>query len=136
MFRKLAFLRQPGFGNRAWNSPRYVTPGVSRSFSLYDLPTAQAPTNMTEWTENGTFVPQPQPARHAREGAMFNSAPNALIFQGFANLNWSAGAFRPIIMPGALNQNFNPNAPGSKEQQRATVYEPWPSAGAILPKSL
>lgn len=136
MFRKLAFIRQPGFGNRAWDSPRYITPGVSRSFSVYDLPTVAAPTNVTHWTPNGTFDPNPQAARLAHEGAMFNSAPNALYFQGFANLNWSAGAMRPILMPGALQQNFNPNVVGSKEQQRATVYEPWPSAGAIFPKSL
>jgi len=134
--RKLAFIRAPGFGSPLWGGARYAIPGLSTSVSFYDQRTMTAPTNMTQWTPNGTFDPHDVPARPARESALFDSAMGAVTWQGsLGNLHFSNLTARPIITR-SLTQNVNRNAVGSKEQQRATVYAPWPGAGAIFPKAL
>lgn len=134
--RKLASIRAPGFGNRTWAGARYAIPGLSSSVSLYDKRIVTAPTNMTRWTPNGLFDPHDVPARPARESAIFDSAMGAFTWQGsLGNLHFSNLTARPIITR-TLTQNYNRNQAGSKEQQRATVYAPWPGAGAIFPKAL
>lgn len=143
MHRKIAHFRLPGMGNRMWSYPRYIIPGVSPSVSVYDHPTVMVPSHMTRWTPNGTFVPQPARLNEdtvERASAVFTSLPAQHIFQGGWVTRWTgspwAGTIARLSDARQLNVNANPNAPGSKEQQRATVYDPWPSAGAIFPKAV
>jgi len=136
--RKLAFISSPGPCNTSlFGNAVYVTPGISRSVSVYDAPEDSGPTNMTRWTPNEFTSPTPQAARPARRSANFSSLANASRWQGAWNTSF-AGHYGQTAKPQhtALTKNNNRNAYGSKEQQRATVYNPWPSAGAIFPKSV
>ncbi|CAB4336737.1 unannotated protein [freshwater metagenome] len=135
---KLAFMSGPGPCNTAlFGNAVYVTPGISGSVSVYDVPEDSGPTNVTRWTPNEFTSPTPQHARPARRSANFSSLANASRWQG----GWStsfASHYGQTAKPQhtALTKNNNPNTYGSKEQQRATVYNPWPSAGALYPKAV
>jgi hypothetical protein len=142
--RKVAGFRLPGYGNRTWSYPVYTIPGVSPSVSYYDVNEAVIPTNMTDSHENGLYVPENVPPvmdTRPRIGATFSSLPAGRIWQSGWKTRWTGTEWAGMIArlsdsDRQLNTNFNPLAPGSKEQQRATVYDPWPSAGALYPKAV
>lgn len=142
--RKIAGFRLPGFGQRTWANPVYNIPGVSPSVSVYDRDEIERPTNMTHWSPNGVFTPhtvEPVMDTVARVGAYFDSAPAGACWQSGWKTRWTGTEWAGMIArldsaDTQLNTNFNPLAPGSKEQQRATVYDPWPSAGALYPKAV
>ena len=75
--------------------------------------------------------------RPARRSANFSSLANASRWQGGWNTSF-AGHYGQTAKPQhtALTKNNNRNAYGRAEQQRATVYNPWPSAGALYPKAV
>jgi hypothetical protein len=144
--RKLAHIRLPGHGLRTWDSPRYFTPGVSPSHSIYDHPEMVSDDGFYNAEIRAGFVEQrervqltnPTLTRQGRIGAQFSSLAAAQIFQGGWATSWAhLQPMRVAIEEGRqLNTNFNPNAPGRAEQQRATIYNPWPSAGALYPKAI
>lgn len=145
MVRKLAFIRATGYGNRTWDSPRYMIPGVSPSHSVYDQPIIELSSCLHHEETEGISVDRiRQPVdeftatRRPRIGAQFSSLAALPAFQSFANLHWSTSLAGVIARPDhtPLAKNYNPNQQGSKEQQRATVYNPWPSAGALYPKAV
>lgn len=141
MPRKLAHMRFPGAGaQRMFASPTYVIPHVSPSVSHYDIPQQEFASNVTRWTPNGTFSPNPailQEDLQNRVSANFSSLPAQHLFQGLFPTRWTDSSFsgmKAYMEHAGINMNYNPAAAGSKEQQRATVYEAWPSFGALSPK--
>lgn len=143
--RKIAFVRQPGFGGRAWAGARYAIPGISPSHSLYDFEGMSEDTgihyrvhNNVQTTTDPRGPKEPTMNRSPRVGAQFSSLAALPIFQSGWQTRWSYPG-PPLPVPRLtrqLNMNNNPNAPGRAEQQRATVYDPWPSAGALYPKAV
>src|SRR5438132_10138094 len=146
MGRKLAFIRGTPPSGDLWQTPVYALPGMSPSHSIYDAAEQVEDEGMHERVRAGTVTetrPQrltnPTATRQPRIGAQFSSLAAAHLWQGFANLQWSHSypGLRPQLGElRTLTMNFNPNAPGRAEQQRATVYNPWPPASAIFPKAL
>lgn len=148
--RKLAFIRLQGYGNRTWDRPRYMIPGVSPSHSIYDAPedvkVDAVGDHNTPYLENArgfTRVTDDYPVeeltstRTPRIGAQFSSLAAMRVFQSTFQTNWDHLFIDPNFSElRQLNVNYNPNQQGSKEQQRATVYNPWPSAGALYPKAV
>lgn len=136
---KLAFMSGPGPCNSGlFDRAVYITPGISGSVSVYDVPEDAGPTNVTRWTPNEFTSPTPQQARPARRSANFDSMGNAQRFQGYWNTSFASNYGQTAKPPHTplSGKNWNPNQAGSKEQQRATVYNPWPSAGALYPKAV
>jgi len=143
--KKLAHVRSLGFGNRIWASPRYIIPGVSLSHAAFNLAQVNynegfsgGPSGGSELTHRLLGPVEPSTTRRAEIASQFSSLAALPSFQSFGNLHWSNGLAGVMARPDhpALNANFNPNTPGSKEQQRATTYDPWPSAGALYPKAI
>lgn len=146
MGRKLAFIRGAPPEGDLYTGAQYALPGMSPSHSVYDAPELTEDEGMHERVRAGTITQtHPQQLTNAtitrtpRIGAQFSSLAALPIFQSFANLQWSHSF--PGVRPNlgelrTLTQNFNPNAPGRAEQQRATVYNPWPPASSIFPKAL
>lgn len=135
---KLAFISRRSQCNAGlFDRAVYITPGISGSVSVYDVAEDSGPTNVTRWTPNEFSSPTPQQARPARRSANFDSMGNAGRFQGYWNTSFASN-YGQTAKPQhtALTKNNNPNTYGSKEQQAATVYNPWPSAGAIFPKAV
>lgn len=147
--RKLAFMRSPQGGAPMWNGHvRYQIPGVSPSHSVYDTNDGYAHDDFNpsvqvragEITTRGRHaVTMPTTTRQTRIGAQFSSLAAGAVWQSAFSPTWEH------LIPGTrpnlgelrtLNMNNNPNTYGSLEQQRATVYNPWPSAGAIYPKAI
>lgn len=147
--RKLAFMRSSEGGNPMWNGHcRYHIPGVSPSHSVYDVADGLARDDFgwDEQIKGGVIarrtrqrLTNPTLTRQTRIGAQFSSLAAQHIFQGGWVTNWDhlIPGSRPNLGEGrTLTMNFNPNAPGTKEGQRATVYNPWPSAAALYPKAI
>jgi len=143
VFKKLAHVRALGYGNRAWAGAIYSIPGVSPSHPAFNLPevaydegfhTTQAGGMIETHVRQATTAPTM--SRNATIGSQFSSLAALPVFQSFANLHWSQNMGALMARPDhpALNVDNNPNQYGSKEQQRGTSYNPWPSAGALYPK--
>jgi len=140
---KLTHFRAPGRGDAMWSGACvYDVPGVSPSFSEYDTDNAYAGDDGLTYSITGGVmksgdrlaVQEPSSTRHARNAAVFDSAPAAAVFQGFANLRWSGmmAGFRPVIAPRPLHSNFNPGQMGTKELHKATQYKPVPPMGSLV----
>ncbi len=123
----------------------YYTPGLSLGHSVYDAPEQQADDFDPYTSVSGGVVAQsgremltdPTTTRQPRISAQFSSLANAHSWQGGWQTNWDHLTVRPnLSQTRQLNTNFNPNAPGRAEQQRATIYNAWPSAGALYPKAI
>lgn len=142
--RKLAHVRALGYGLRIWDSPRYMIPGVSPSHSVYDVPDGFAHDTDFPRLHAGVYnaherqpLTDPSANRQPRIGAQFSSFAALPIFQSAFATNWSHMTIRPNLdSTRALAVNNNRNAYGRAEMQRATSYNPWPSAGDIYPKAI
>lgn len=144
--RKLAHFRLAGAGEPMWSgSCIYGLEGQSPSISEYDSPDPYGVLgdNLDYRILAGVVTnkslrdaDEPTLTRSTRVAAHFDSLPAARSFQGAFNARWSGlmSGFRPQIMPRPLVQNFNPNQLGSKEQQRATTYKPFPPMGSLTPR--
>lgn len=143
MLRKLTHFRAPGMGDAMWSGACvYDIPGVSPSYSEYDVPSAyDADDGLTYSITGGVVkgndriaVGEYTSTREGRVSAQFDSAPAAAVFQGFANLHWSGmmAGMRPQIQPRPLHANFNPGQMGSKELHKATQYKPVPPMGSLV----
>jgi hypothetical protein len=156
--RRLAHLRVIGYGARGWGRSRNGLAGQTRAQSVYDSPSYVKDTgeggeyrysNGVETSHVRAPVQELTTTRAARIGSQYDSAANALIWQGTFAANWT-GPFafaenggeqqgplsNPIMRPPhtALTNAFNPAALGTKELHRATVYQPYPASGDIYPK--
>ncbi len=142
--RKLAHIRSLGYGLRMWDSPRYYTPGLSLSHSIYDRETVSGDEQVHERVRQGVFTMQqrmpitdPTMNRSPRIGAQFSSLAQMGSWQSGWQTNWDHLYSRPNLSETrTLTQNNTRNAKGRAEGQRATVYNPWPSSGALYPKAI
>ncbi len=143
--KKLAFMRAAGGrGDRLFDRAIYTTPLVSPSSSTYDFLELELDEGFHTQDQQGVRttharngLTDPTATREPRVGAQFSSLAAGRFFQGFANLHWSAmGPLMARPDHPALHSDWNPGQAGSKEQQRATVYNPWPAAGALYPKAV
>jgi hypothetical protein len=141
--RKLAHIRSIGHGLRTWDAPVYVIPLPSPSISFYDGPEDIGDTQVSRWSPSpipggSTFSTPPMQSRAPRIAMQFDSARGAARWQSLFVTRWEhLIPSRPMIsQTRQLNMNANRNQRGSKEQQRATVYNPWPSNAALEPKAL
>lgn len=141
--RKLTHFRAPGMGDAMWSGACvYDVSGVSPSFSAYDDPSVYAGDDGLTYSITGGVVKgndrldvgEPTTTREARVSAVFDSAPAAAVFQGFANVRWSGimSGYRPNIQPRPLHSNFNPGQMGTKELHKATEYKPVPPMGSLV----
>jgi hypothetical protein len=144
--RHLAHIRVLGYTPRTWNAPTYHTPGVSQSHSVYDVAELEhddfaddSQIRAGMFTQRDRLpVKELTANREPRISAQFSSLAQARSWQGGWQVNWSTHyLMRPqIAETRTLTQNNNRNAYGRAEQQRATIYNPWPSAGALYPKAV
>lgn len=140
---KLAHIRTLGQGQPGWNGTvRYITPGVSPSVSFYDAPSEQRSSQLHRASAGGVNMAfglqdpgEPTATRDPRASAVFDSLPAGRFFQGaFATTFSWLGALKPYGEHTPLYQGWSPLQPGSKELHPATVYQPFPPMGAIVPK--
>jgi hypothetical protein len=148
---KIAHFRRQGQGEALFSgNTRYITGGMSPAMSQYDsLDGANNDDNLTRRITGGNVIDvgslpldAPTTTRRGRVGAVRNSLPASAFFQGYWNTRWS-GIFsgmglqgRPFITPAsraALQVNWAPTLPGSKELHRATQFNPFPPMGSIVP---
>lgn len=134
MFRKLAHVRSPGYGQRTWSGARWVTPGPVQAINLLDQVEITLPSKVTKYTPNGTFTPTPTPVRPALLASFRMTSP--LVFQSYFKVHWEDmfGA-RANLSDGARQLPFRGTrqAAGRAEGQALIDYQPFPAATDLFP---
>lgn len=144
---KIAHVRHLGQGDPGWGqTQRWTMPGADPSVSVYDHEEGSEQSNLSRQIRGGVSSSRaqqdptaPTTTRDARY-QFFDSTPAARFFQGYFSVgfSWLAPHYDLVgkLAHQPLSMNWNRMQPGSKEQQPATTFDPYPPGGVIWPKAV
>jgi hypothetical protein len=146
--KRIAFLREPGAGQRIWAGVRYLEPGAAIIASVPSQPELVHGPGVTSWTPNttprheggptlafqatGPFSPTPFPARPAYIGTVHATSVRA--WQSGWSPTWETlTGMRPDLRGSLYGPQYSFKQ-GTAAMFPATVYQAGPSLGAVAHK--